>query len=54
MRERDILLPLAEATAISFTAPFFAVLLSFLLFREQIGIYRWGAVTASKIAGLAL
>ncbi|MEM7665735.1 MAG: DMT family transporter [Pseudomonadota bacterium] len=39
-----ILLPLAEATAISFTAPFFAVLLSVILFREKVGLYRWGAV----------
>ncbi len=39
-----ILLPLAEATAISFTAPFFAVLLSVILFRDKVGLYRWGAV----------
>ena len=39
-----ILLPLAEATAISFTAPFFAVMLSVILFKENIGKYRWGAV----------
>ena len=39
-----ILLPLAEATAISFTAPFFAVLLSVILFKERVGRYRWGAV----------
>lgn len=39
-----ILLPLAEATAISFTAPFFAVLLTVVLFREKVGLFRWGAV----------
>lgn len=39
-----MLLPLAEATAISFTTPFFAVMLAVILFREKIGIYRWGAV----------
>ncbi len=39
-----ILLPLAEATAISFTAPFFAVMLSVILFGEKVGRYRWGAV----------
>jgi len=39
-----ILLPLAEATAISFTAPFFAVLLAVVLFGEKVGMYRWGAV----------
>ena len=39
-----VLLPLAEATTLSFTAPFFAVLLSVLLFREKVGKYRWAAV----------
>ncbi len=39
-----MLLPLAEATAISFTAPFFAVMLSVILFGEKVGKYRWGAV----------
>lgn len=39
-----ILLPLAEATTISFTTPIFAVLLALALFREKIGFYRWSAV----------
>lgn len=39
-----ILLPLAEATAISFTAPMFAVLLSMILFAEKIGKYRMAAI----------
>ncbi len=39
-----MLLPLAEATTISFTTPFFAVMLSVILFGEKVGIYRWGAV----------
>ncbi len=39
-----VLLPLAEATTLSFTAPFFAVLLSVILFRDKVGKYRWGAV----------
>ncbi|NVE94596.1 DMT family transporter [Altererythrobacter lutimaris] len=39
-----LILPLAEATAINFTAPFFAVMLSVILFKEQVGKYRWGAV----------
>ncbi|MDJ0643547.1 MAG: DMT family transporter [Erythrobacter sp.] len=39
-----MLLPLPEATAIGFTAPFFAVLLSVVLFGESVGKYRWGAV----------
>jgi drug/metabolite transporter (DMT)-like permease len=39
-----ILLPLAEATAINFTAPIFATILSFLILREEVGIHRWSAV----------
>ncbi len=39
-----MLLPLAEATTISFTTPFFAVMLSVILFGEKVGLYRWGAV----------
>jgi drug/metabolite transporter (DMT)-like permease len=39
-----ILLPLAEATAINFTAPIFATILSFLILREFVGVHRWGAV----------
>jgi len=39
-----ILLPLADATAINFTAPIFATVLSFLVLKEQVGIHRWAAV----------
>jgi drug/metabolite transporter (DMT)-like permease len=39
-----LLLPLAEATTLGFTAPVFAVLLAIILFHERIGPYRWGAV----------
>lgn len=39
-----MLLPLAEATTISFTTPFFAVMISVLFFGEKVGLYRWGAV----------
>lgn len=38
-----ILLPLAVATTLGFTAPMFAVLLSFLILREHVGPWRWGA-----------
>ncbi len=38
------LLPLAEATTITFTAPFFAVIVSALIVREHVGIWRWSAV----------
>ena len=39
-----ILLPLAEATTISFTAPAFAALLSWLILDERIGIHRAAAI----------
>ena len=39
-----LLLPLAEATTLGFTAPVFAVLIAIVLLRERIGPYRWGAV----------
>lgn len=41
-----ILLPLAEATTLGFTAPMFAVILSIVLLRESVGIWRWSAVAA--------
>jgi drug/metabolite transporter (DMT)-like permease len=40
------LLPLAEATAISFAAPLFATILSALFLSEAVGWHRWGAVLA--------
>lgn len=39
-----ILLPLADATAINFTAPIFATILSFLILKEDVGFHRWAAV----------
>src|SRR5690606_13765825 len=39
-----ILLPLAEATTMNFTAPIWAVILSMVLLKERIGIWRWSAV----------
>ena len=39
-----ILLPLAEATTINFTVPIWAVLLSILLLKEKVGLWRWSAV----------
>ena len=39
-----ILLPLAEATTLNFTVPIWAVLLSILLLKEKVGIWRWSAV----------
>ena len=46
-----LLLPLAEATTLGFTAPVFAVLIAMVLFRETIGRYRWAAV-AMGFAGV--
>ena len=42
--EALILLPLAEATAINFTAPIFATILSFLVLKEDVRAHRWAAV----------
>ncbi len=39
-----ILLPLAEATTLSYTAPFFAVLIAVTMFGEKVGFYRSAAV----------
>jgi drug/metabolite transporter (DMT)-like permease len=39
-----ILLPLADATAISYAAPLFTVMLAALILKEQVRIYRWTAV----------
>ncbi len=46
-----LLLPLAEATTLGFTAPVFAVLIAMALLGERIGPYRWGAV-AMGFAGV--
>jgi len=39
-----LLLPLAEATTLGFTAPIFAVLIALAMFGEKIGRYRMGAI----------
>jgi drug/metabolite transporter (DMT)-like permease len=46
-------LPLAEATTIGFAAPLFAVMLSALLLREEVGKHRWSAV-ALGFAGVVI
>ena len=43
------LLPLADATTLSFTAPIFATLLSFLILKEAVGARRWAAVAVGFI-----
>jgi drug/metabolite transporter (DMT)-like permease len=42
--EALILLPLGEATALNFTAPIFATILSFVILKEPVGMHRWAAV----------
>ncbi|MWV29464.1 DMT family transporter [Aurantiacibacter rhizosphaerae] len=49
-----ILLPLAEATTLGFTAPMFAVGLSIVLLKESVGIWRWSAVAAGFIGILII
>ena len=44
-----ILLPLAEATTMNFTAPIWAVILATLLLKERPGVWRWGAVAAGFV-----
>ncbi len=48
-----ILLPLAEATTINFSAPIFAVILSIVLLKEPVGVWRWSAVIAG-FAGILI
>lgn len=49
-----ILLPLADATAINFTAPIFATILSFLILREDVRIHRWAAVVIGFVGVLVV
>lgn len=44
-----LLLPLAEATVLGFTAPIFAVILSVLVLHERVGVWRIGAVVLGLI-----
>jgi drug/metabolite transporter (DMT)-like permease len=47
-----LILPLAEATTLSFTTPIFATILSAIVLRERTGVHRWGAVLAGFIGVL--
>jgi len=49
-----ILLPLAEATTINFSAPIWAVVLSMILLKEKIGIWRWSAVLSGFVGILII
>ncbi|MEM8917784.1 MAG: DMT family transporter [Pseudomonadota bacterium] len=46
------LLPLADATTISFTVPIFATLFAALILREKVGIRRWSAILIGFIGVL--
>ncbi|MET0362667.1 MAG: DMT family transporter [Sphingobium sp.] len=49
-----LLLPLAEATTISFTAPLFATIFSAFFLREATGIHRWSAVLCGFLGVLIM
>lgn len=49
-----LLLPLTEATAIGFTMPIFATLLSALLLRESTGLHRWSAILLGFVGILVM
>jgi drug/metabolite transporter (DMT)-like permease len=49
-----VLLPLADATAINFTAPIFATILSFLVLREDVRMHRWAAVLIGFVGVLVI
>jgi drug/metabolite transporter (DMT)-like permease len=48
------LLPLADATTISFTVPIFATLFAALILREKVGIRRWSAILIGFIGVLVV
>lgn len=48
------LMPLAEATAISFLSPLFAMVFAVLFLREKVGIWRWGAAALAFIGAMVL
>jgi len=49
-----ILLPLADATAISYAAPLFTVVLAAIILKEKIRIYRWTAVGLGFVGVLVM
>jgi drug/metabolite transporter (DMT)-like permease len=48
------LMPLADATAITFASPLFLTMLSIPLLGEQVGIYRWSAVIVGFVGVLVM
>lgn len=47
-------LPLAEATALTFTAPLFATMLAVAVLSEHVGTRRWGAVVVGFLGALII
>jgi drug/metabolite transporter (DMT)-like permease len=48
------MVPVADATALSFTAPLFTTVLAVLLLRERVDAARWGAIAAGFVGMLAI
>ncbi len=48
------LMPLADVTAIGFTAPLFTTLLSIVILKDRVGIHRWGALIVGFIGVLMI
>ena len=48
------IVPLAEVTALSFSAPIFAVILAVFIFKEKVGIRRWSAIFIGFIGTLII
>jgi drug/metabolite transporter (DMT)-like permease len=49
-----ILLPLADATALSYAAPIFTVVLAALILKERIRVYRWSAVAVGFLGVMVM
>ncbi|OYW46632.1 MAG: transporter [Sphingomonadales bacterium 12-68-11] len=49
-----ILLPLAEATVLNFTAPIWATILAMVLLKEHVGVWRWSAVLLGFVGILVI
>ena len=48
------MLPLSEFTALTFTAPLFAVLITAFVLREHVGSWRWGAVACGFVGVIVI
>jgi drug/metabolite transporter (DMT)-like permease len=48
------LMPLADATAIGFTAPLFTTLLSIVILKDRVGIHRWSALVVGFVGVLLI